>query len=399
MVLSRRRFLASLAGLAALSLPGAALAAPPGKYALAGRVLSGADLRPLDNHAVLVENGLIEAVVPAASVADRPVIGVPGCTVLPGIINAHCHRIHTPEDRRKRWLEHGVTAVGDPGSPLDAMADLARSPAGTTATAAFSGPMLAVPGGYPLPVHDPKYGLVVRSPREAGDAVRRLADRGATMIKLAFEPGVMPRPWPMPDPATARDACDTARRIGLTVRCHVQDLAGLEPALDAGVHTVEHVPHRRFVEGRPRPVLDRDNAVMPAYARLLERMARDAVILTPTLDVLSRSLWNGPALYEPVRAFAAMGGRLAVGNDYPYLRTEAGMVLRELELLGRAGLSGRDALRAATVGSAAACGFTDRGIIARGMRADLLVTDNDPAADPGALAAPLHIVKDGVFVA
>ncbi|BDQ34130.1 amidohydrolase family protein [Pseudodesulfovibrio portus] len=399
MVLTRRQFLASLAGVAALSGTASATPSSPGTYALAGRIVTGQDEHPLTGHAVLVRGGFIEGIVPARTVADRPVIAPRDATILPGIINAHCHGVHTPEARRERWLSSGVTSIGDPGAPLSAMALLAQAPTGATATAAFSGPMLAAPGGYPLPVHDPKFAMVIRSPQEAADAVGMLADRGATMIKMAFEPGVMPEPWPVPDQPAAEAACNAARKLGLTVRCHVQDLSGLRPALDAGAHTIEHVPHRWIRHGEHRPVLDEDGSVIPCYRDLLERMVREGVILTPTLDVLSRTPWNGPELYEPVRAFNKMGGRLAAGNDFPYRRTGAGMILDEFRLLGRAGLTGEEILRAATSGSASACGFTDRGVIAPGMAADLLVTAGDPATDPDVLAAPLHIVKHGLFIA
>lgn len=398
MSLSRRQFLASLAGIVALAGTSSAASRPISTYALAGRIFTGQNARPITGCAVLVRDGRIENMAPAQTVNDRPVFRSPGTTIMPGIINAHCHRIHTPEDRRDRWLSHGVTAIGDPGSSLAAMKHLARSPDETTATAAFSGPVLAAPGGYPLPVHSPKYALVIRSPQEAEDTVKMLADRGATMIKLAFEPGVMPMPWPVLDPHTAEAACNAARKLGLIVRCHVQDLSGLEPALDAGANTIEHVPHRWIKNGSPQPILNDDGTVIRYYQELLQRMVREGVTLTPTLDVLSRSPWDGPPLYEPVRAFYELGGRLAVGNDFPYRRTEAGMVLRELRLLARAGLKGRDILRAATSGSAAACGFTDRGVIAPGNRADLLVVQGDPDSDPDALATPLHIIKDGAFV-
>ena len=317
MSLSRRQFLASLAGVFALAGTSSAAHRPVGTYALAGRIFTGRKDRPVTGCAVLIRDGLIENVVPDRAVTDRPVLRYPDATIMPGVINAHCHRIHTPEDRRDRWLSHGVTAVGDPGSCLADMKHLARSPTGTTATAAFSGPVLAAPGGYPLPVHSPEYALVIRSPQEAEDAVKMLADRGATMIKLAFEPGVMPVPWPGLDPRTAGAACDAARRLGLIVRCHVQDLSGLEPALDAGVHTIEHVPHRWIGNNGPQSVIDDDGTVTRHYRKLLERMVRDDVILTPTLDVLSRSPWDGPALYEPVGTFCKLGGPSGRGQRFP----------------------------------------------------------------------------------
>lgn len=52
----------------------------------------------------------------------------------------------------------------------------------------------------------------------------------------------------------------------------------------------------------------------------------------------------------------------------------------ELQLLVAAGLSPTDALRAATATPARRFGLTDRGRIAPGARADLLLVDGDPIA-------------------
>ena len=399
MTLSRREFLAVLAGFG-LSAPVVSVAAPclpAGTFAIAGTVFPG-NRPPLRDHLVLVRQGRIEAILPDRPVSDRPVLRPEHGSILPGVINAHCHNVHSPADRRERWLNAGVTGIGDVGSPLTAMAGLAQSPPGSTASAALSGPMLTPPGGYPLPIHRPDHGLEITSPAAGADAVRRLADRGATQIKLAFEPGCLPRAWPRFEPATAAAICRAARALGLRVRCHVEDLSGLEPALNAGVHTVEHVPHRWRDQGTVRPVLTEGLAPIPPYQSLLERMVREEVILTPTLDVFTRTPWNGPALFEPVRAFHAMGGRIALGNDFPYRRTDAGMPVREMHLLGRAGLDGLAVLRAATATGAEACGFRDKGVLAEGMAADLLVVRDDPTRDPDTLKAPLHIVKDGVFI-
>jgi imidazolonepropionase-like amidohydrolase len=394
MALSRRAFLTLLAGTGLLA-PAAHAAPPKGTFALAGTVYPGRGA-PLPGHAVLVRSGRIEDVVPARSVSDRPVIALENGSVLPGVINAHCHNLHTVRERRERWLDHGVTAIGDAASPLRFLPALLESPPGRTASASACGPMLCPPGGYPLPVHSPEHALVVASPRQGEDAVRRLADLGAKRIKIGFEPGALPKPWPLFAPATARAICDTARRLGLAVRCHVEDLSGLEPALDAGAAFVEHVPYRWHDRGHVRPVLGPDGAPVTHYRQLLERMARDGVAMTPTLDVFTRTPWNGPSLFAPARAFHALGGRIALGNDFPYRRTDAGMPVREMRLLAEAGLSELAVLEAATATAAEVCGFTDRGRIAPGMAADLLAVHGTPT--PDALRDPAHIVKDGVFI-
>jgi imidazolonepropionase-like amidohydrolase len=72
------------------------------------------------------------------------------------------------------------------------------------------------------------------------------------------------------------------------------------------------------------------------------------------------------------------------GNAHPLLRafTGHGIALHhELALLTRAGLTPAEALAAATSVPAAIFGLTDRGRIAPGLRADLLLVDGDPSAD------------------
>lgn len=405
MTLSRRAFLASfLASASGLTpTPTASHGIPmPGKrFILAGTILRGDGSPPLENHAVLVDAGQIAAILPVGSLKDQPTLAYPGATILPGIINCHVHRIHSRKERRERYLEHGVTSIGDAASRLTALPNLLDSPPGKTATAACAGPMLCPPGGYPLPVHSADHGLVVRSPQHGRERVRQLADAGTTLAKLAFEPGPYSKPWPLFNLPTASAICDEARKHGMTIRCHLEDLGGLEPALNAGVHVVDHVPHRRIADGRPRDVLGKENGTLvptPHYIRLLERMVREKIILVPTLDVFSRSMWHGPELYEPVRAFNNMGGRIAVGNDFPYRRTDAGMPLHEMRLLQKAGLDGNAILSAATQGSAMACGMDSRGVIAPGKAADLLIVHGNPLTSIETLAKPIHIIKDGIFI-
>lgn len=396
MSVSRRAFLAALFGLPAIA---AASSIPAGaRFGLAGDMLVDGELRT--GQALLMDNGIIEAVIPSGGVTDRPIISVNG-VILPGIINAHVHRVHSAASRGQRFLSGGVTSLGDMASPLAALPDLLDNPAGRTATAACAGPMLCPPGGYPLPVHSPEHGLVVTSPAHAREQVRRLADCGATLIKFAMEPGPNPKPWPLFYQATASAIGDEGRRLGLVVRCHVEDFGGLETALAAGAQTVEHVPHRWIADGGPRDVLVRSGTgwePIPEYADLLERMVRDRVIMTPTLDVLSRSMWNGPELFAPVKTFHDMGGRIAVGNDHPYRRTDAGMPLAEMRLLARAGLDDAAILRAATQTAAHACGFTDRGTLQPGMRADLIVAGRNPLESLAALGDIRLIIKDGMVV-
>jgi imidazolonepropionase-like amidohydrolase len=68
----------------------------------------------------------------------------------------------------------------------------------------------------------------------------------------------------------------------------------------------------------------------------------------------------------------------------------------ELELLVDAGLSTTDALRAATVLPAEHFGLTDRGVIAPGRRADLVLVEGDPLRDIRAVRSISRVWCGGI---
>jgi len=71
----------------------------------------------------------------------------------------------------------------------------------------------------------------------------------------------------------------------------------------------------------------------------------------------------------------------------------------ELELLVDAGLSAVDAVRSATILAAEQFGLTDRGVIAPGKRADLVLIDGDPLQDISAVSKITAVWCAGVPVA
>jgi hypothetical protein len=108
-----------------------------------------------------------------------------------------------------------------------------------------------------------------------------------------------------------------------------------------------------------------------------------------TLDIA-----NGSA---SVRLLKAAGVPILAGTDAPNPGTAHGSTLhRELELLVSAGLTPTEALVAATSAPAKAFRLADRGRIAAGRKADLLLVDGDPTNDITATRAIVSIWKDGV---
>jgi imidazolonepropionase-like amidohydrolase len=88
-----------------------------------------------------------------------------------------------------------------------------------------------------------------------------------------------------------------------------------------------------------------------------------------------------------VATFHRAGAAILAGTDSnddpaaPYQVTHGESLHEELERLVDAGLTPAEALRGATSLAAATFGLTDRGVIAPGRRADLVLVDGDPTRD------------------
>jgi hypothetical protein len=102
---------------------------------------------------------------------------------------------------------------------------------------------------------------------------------------------------------------------------------------------------------------------------------------------------------ESVRRLHAAGVPILAGSDAVNPGTAHGATLHgELALLVEAGLSPAAALSAATAVPARSFGLADRGRIAAGLRADLVLVEGDPTQDITATRAIAGIWKNGVVV-
>lgn len=100
-----------------------------------------------------------------------------------------------------------------------------------------------------------------------------------------------------------------------------------------------------------------------------------------------------------VRSLHAAGVTILAGTDAGNPGTAHGASLHgELVLLVRAGLTPAQALTAATWAPARRFGLTDRGRIAIGQRADLLLVDGDPTRDITATRAIRAVWKNGYAI-
>jgi imidazolonepropionase-like amidohydrolase len=266
------------------------------------------------------------------------------------------------------------------------------------------------------------------TPAEAPAWVDARLAEGSDFIKIAYEPRSpesLGPPFPSIDRPTlvALVAATQARqRLALV---HVSRLAPAREALEAGADGLVHVPADRVADAalvqlaRPRGAFVTPTLAViagfdpappaPGARRGAAQLAADPAMrpyLTPeqrrSLEYTPQSLlvkFRLAVALESVRLLHEGGVEILAGSDAPNRGTAHGASLHhELEMLVQAGLSPLQALRAATSAPARRFGLSDRGRIAPGQRADLLLVTGDPTADIRATRAIERIWKNGAAV-
>jgi imidazolonepropionase-like amidohydrolase len=331
-----------------------------------------------------------------------------GATLLPGLIDAHVHlssdvsrspgfgpapplKGEDPRPRELGWfvlansareyLRAGITTVRDVGSYDDEGVVLRRA----VELGLVEGPRIlacgriisaTAPGGriFGTMYHQ------ADGPWEMRKAVREQLRRGADFVKL-MATGARSVEWEDPEPAQltreeVEAIVDESHRLGLRVAAHAEGLEGTRVAIEAGVDTIEH------------------GLALHRAPELLEQMAERETVLVPTLSTFHDLAERFPELFVPalveqakrqleeayltlVAAHAA-GVTLAMGYD----SGPPGSNALELVRMAEGGIGGREAIRAATEGSAKALGLGDVGRVEPGADADLLAVDGDPVTEP-----------------
>ncbi|MBS0567405.1 MAG: amidohydrolase family protein [Proteobacteria bacterium] len=368
-------------------------AAPPAAAATGDAILignamifDGTERAPFPG-SVLIENGHIAAVGSGLK-APRGVqrIDAKGAALLPGLIDVHTHWSPTGSPNTlpqiaNAYIAAGVTTVNDFHEAPEAYAPRRAWLATIAAPDVRFAARISTPLGHGADWADEATTKWVNSPAAARAAVDEVAAYQPDLIK-AFTDGWRYRN----DPDNVSMGEDTlaalvaeAHSKGLKVLTHTVTLERGKQAARAGVDAIAH------------SLLD-----APVDAELIALMREHGTRIAPTLAVYE-PVPMGRAATDPAdkrvaqrrRNFAtalanvgtlhAAGIPILVGTDAGMPGTPHGRAtLHELELLVQADLTPSDALRAATSANAAALGLDDRGTIAVGKRADLVLIGGAP---------------------
>jgi imidazolonepropionase-like amidohydrolase len=385
-----------------------------------GTVIDATGRLPIHDGIVVVQEHRITAVgktgdfvVPQGS----RIVDANGGTIMPGIINSHTHSTGDPTIRRE-FLVDGVTTVCNVGTSLGGLSafEQATVPEGLSARGLWAGPIITAPGGYPGPAYGSQFSYEVATPEEARNAVADLLNRGASIIKVALAPGDPHDPWPVLDLERVRAIVEEAHGHGVLVRAHAFEPYIVEDiVLPAGVDVIEHSPFPILSEEEERSVLESPlpgaqlfDVVAPEFVKLLAEVAEQNVVMVPTLAGHIGGLYEKPDRshveqividlhVEAVGRFHALGGVVALGNDYGAgVGSRLGMPLTEMNLLLAAGLSPMEVIEAGTRHAAFVCGQEDHlGTLEAGKLADIIVVDGDPLSDLQAMERLVAVIKGG----
>lgn len=386
------------------------------------RTHSGAD--------VLIEDDLI------AEPDGRPVdveIDGGGKTLLPGLIDAHTH---VSDGMLAQALTFGVTTELDmfclPGN-LARQRELAAG-RDDVADLRSSGVLATAPDGHPSQI----MAAEAESLAWLGDAVgpfdtvaeagqakafveARLAE-GIDYLKIVIDDGgTAGLKLPVMGPEVVAALVEAGHAAGLKTIAHVATAHDTVVALDAGVDGLAHVFHHSepgdpSVEDLAARIAAHGAFVIttlayieaiaqdPAAVELVrdERIAarlsdRDKAVIDRDYSAVPVHPEGPAAARRAVQALREAGVALLAGTDANFFAPVHGAAMhRELLLLTEAGLTPEAALAAATSVPATHFGLADRGRVAPGLRADLLLVNGDPTSDITATRAIAEVWRRGV---
>ena len=361
------------------------------------------------------------------------ILDAKGATLLPGLIDSH---IHADPESRRISLKFGVTTVcimqgfwtKEQKNALDQSRDISDALSSLFAVTAPDGhPKELLPkGAAPRmpPGLDPSELLrYAATPAEAVAVVAKRVEQEADYIKIMVEDGAVFGKPGTPDVSdeVLKATCTEAHRHGKMALAHAMTIEAADRAIRAGVDGLMHIfidqPHtEEIVEtiahsgafvcptivAGASTIGDSDAASFAADERVRSRLSGE------WMGALNKQISTYPQgktehLLKSVRALHDRGVDILAGADAS-VPAVGGMapgasLHHELQMLVKAGLSPIEVLRAATSVPARRFKLLDRGRIAVGARADLLLVEGDPTVNISDTLSTVAVWRQGVKLA
>lgn len=373
---------------------------------------------------VFVVNDKIVAIGPTRDIKpsdDVTVIKLPGCTLMPGLIEGHSHLLLHPYNEvswndqvmkepdayrvaratvhAKNTLMAGFTTVRDLGSEGAGYADVGLKMA--IDEGIIPGPRMLVAGraivatgSYGPKGFDNDFTVMLGAePADGNNVIQVVRDqigKGADIVKVYadYRWGLNNEARPTFSIEELKLIVETAKSSGRPVVAHASTEEGMRRATLAGVSTIEHG----------------DKGTLEIFQLMKEK----GVALCPTIAaghaVAQYKGWAKGTLPEPdgvkqkrvsYQAAIQSGVTIVAGGDVGVFAH--GDNVRELEMMTEYGMTAENTLRSVTSVNADVFGIGNiTGRIKSNLKADILVIKGDPTKNISDLRKVILVMKDGV---
>jgi imidazolonepropionase-like amidohydrolase len=417
--------------LACAAAPGAQRGAPNPVIAIVGaRLVDGTGAPPIDNSVIVVSGGRIAAAGPRAQVpvpAGAAVVDGAGKTVIPGLIDVHCH-LNQPADVMRKLLpvtlNWGVTTirmVGNDKPEIMHVYSEARDGKFPSPRVFSAGQGFNISGPYP--------GAPTLKPTTADEA--REGVRAHKAQKVDFIKIWMGNPGFAPEVVAA--IVDEAKKQGIPVVAHIGNAAHVRQLADLGVtdflHEARDGMNAEFIAYAKAKNLSFAPTLGQGQSRWFYYEHPEFLTMDPKFDgfyARGRAMLNDPARKQQIIGapdFAEAKQRFK-DNNYPFIKmmSDAGVRVvtgtdcgaeasqttpvghtthREVAMFVEAGMSPVAAIRAATLDAARVLERTEDpsyGSIRAGKIADIVMLKADPIADINNTIQIDRVMKAGTWV-
>ncbi len=377
---------------------------------------------------VVIRGSRIEAVGAGAPIpAQARVIDATGQTLLPGLFDLHTHLAASGVTgvagdwgkNLKAYLACGVTTVNDYSTYGEMIAPMHR----LLANGVLPGPWvnmavrLSTPGGHGT---ESGWGdfvtLTASTPEQAHAQMKTALAYRPDVIKIftdGWRYGTAPNLTSM-NLETLTAMVEDAHAAGVKVFTHTVTLQGAKIAAEAGVDVLAHGVGDAAVDDELVGLMKSKGMFYISTLSVYESKPATPALALDLLDAAARALAAGRAAVRPaaarqkrwsflldnVQRLHRAGIGVAVGTDAGETATYHGYsALHEMELLVQAGMTPLEAITAGTSVSARALGLEkQRGMIAPGMTADLVLIDGRPDQNIGDIEKTARVFFNGAEV-
>ena len=381
------------------------------KLLSAQNVLIGKDLDNYPKAIIQIDNGLIDKIYKSIDHVDpklhKYIVNYPTGTIMPGLIDSHSH---LALDTR---IENHLNKMSDPKNiqmdrALNTLEDDLKSGVTTTRTLGdkhyidiyFSDlqrkkEILApriVPSGIGMRSIS-GHGYVGVGFKDVSEFIAQSKvniNKGAKVLKL-FATGVIRSTPDIPTTLSSEiitSVVKLGQSMGVPTTIHASGGAAIDYALDANIHSIEHIYYISPTQIERMLELSTWAVLTPSYGMdktLLEKFS--------TLD-WEDTLRESHDIQKSLSSAVEMGVNYAIGTDGNH-----GSLYKEAQYISQLGDTNLNILKALTINGAKLSGIDHlTGSLKEGLSADIIVTDGSPLDDISSLKDPLAVYLQGQLI-